>query len=193
MFWVNGKPTNSIPVTDRSFQYGDGCFTTMLTRKGEIQHWSLHVERMEACLTQLEISSPNWESVLTMLEQAALPDEKAGLKLHISRGDGGRGYSPALVDSPNITVGQFSFPNHYETIQSQGIELGVCEKRLGHSPMLAGHKHNNRLEQILLKSEMDKNGFLDGLTLDIEDNVVETTMANIFWKKNKKMVHTCIR
>lgn len=189
MFWVNGESTDYVSVTDRSFQYGDGCFTTMLTCNGDIQHWAFHVDRMDACLKLLEIHSPDWNKIYADLKHVALSSEKAGLKLHISRGEGGRGYSPSSVDTPNITVSQFSFPNHYESLQRNGVALGVCCKQLGHNPMLAGHKHNNRLEQVLLKSEMDKRGFADGISLDIEDNVIETTMANLFWLSDN-MIYT---
>ncbi|GAA5645364.1 aminodeoxychorismate lyase [Vibrio proteolyticus] len=187
MFWVNGRPSNVITITDRSFQYGDGCFTTMLTVGGEIQHWSLHIERMEACLNLLDIPLPDWEQVHLWLQEAALNDERAGLKLHVTRGSGGRGYSPAGMTSPNVTISHFSYPLHYAAFTDTGVQLGVCDRRLGVNPMLAGHKHNNRLEQILLKAEMDQAGYQDGVALDINGHVVETTMANLFWVKGNTL------
>ncbi|MFA0401679.1 aminodeoxychorismate lyase, partial [Vibrio splendidus] len=30
MFWVDGESQQTVDILDRSFQYGDGCFTTML-------------------------------------------------------------------------------------------------------------------------------------------------------------------
>lgn len=35
MYWVNGVVTDSLPLTDRSIQYGDGSFTTMKVERGE--------------------------------------------------------------------------------------------------------------------------------------------------------------
>ncbi|MGN2617238.1 hypothetical protein [Aliivibrio fischeri] len=29
MFWVNGMESESLPISDRATQYGDGFFTTM--------------------------------------------------------------------------------------------------------------------------------------------------------------------
>ncbi|EEX92787.1 4-amino-4-deoxychorismate lyase [Vibrio orientalis CIP 102891 = ATCC 33934] len=187
MFWLNGKPADSVSLSDRSFQYGDGCFTTMLTRGGCIQHWSRHIERMNACLDLLTIPRPDWHQVENWLQQAVKSDVKAGVKLHISRGEGGRGYSPTQVASPNVTISDFIYPPHYEQWVSRGLELGICRTRLGHNPLLAGHKHNNRLEQVLAKAELDKGGFADGIVLDICDNVVETTMANLFWVKDSSL------
>ncbi|MFM2590456.1 aminodeoxychorismate lyase [Vibrio sp. TBV020] len=184
MFWLNGKPADTISLSDRSFQYGDGCFTTMLTREGRIQHWSKHVKRMNACLDLLAIPHPDWHEVENWLNRAVKSDAKAGLKLHISRGEGGRGYSPTQVASPNVTISDFIYPPHYEQWVSTGLELGICRTRLGHNPLLAGHKHNNRLEQVLAKAELDEDGNADGVVLDICDYVVETTMANLFWVKD---------
>ncbi|MDN3610505.1 aminodeoxychorismate lyase [Vibrio ostreicida] len=183
MHWVNGQLTDSISLTDRSFQYGDGGFTTMRVESGVIQHWDKHRLRMESCLQALDIRLPDWQIIETWLESAIIDAPVSGLKLHVSRGVGGRGYSPTQVTLPNVTISAFQYPDHYAQWQKQGMVLGVCDKRLGINPMLAGHKHNNRLEQVLLKAEMDKAGFMDGLSLDVDGHVIETTMANVFWLK----------
>lgn len=187
MFWHNGEPRDTVAIADRSFQYGDGCFTTILTKQGEIQHWPYHMERMDACLKLLAIPLPDWSQIRRWLDQATLDEAKAGLKLHISRGEGGRGYSPSQVTQPNVTISHFAFPTHYTQWQQHGLQLGVCHLRMGINPLLAGHKHNNRLEQVLLKGEMDRAGFADGVCLDIQGHVVETTMANLFWVKDKTL------
>jgi 4-amino-4-deoxychorismate lyase len=183
MLLINGQPGDSVAVSDRSFQYGDGCFTTMRCNAGAIRHWPLHIERMQACLDLLAIASPDWGQVEAWLKQVMLPDEVSGLKLHISRGSGGRGYSPAGANAPVVTVNAFAFPEHYQAWRKQGVTLGLCQQRLGLSPMLAGHKHNNRLEQVLLKAEADKLGVQDALVCDTRGYLVETTMANLFWVK----------
>lgn len=181
MYWVNGEPQQSISLSDRSFQYGDGCFTTMLTVKGEIAHWQYHKERMQACLDVLRIAQPDWQQVELWLKAAMLDSLKAGLKLHISRGEGGRGYSPTQVGTPNVTISDFAFPSHYESWREEGIALGIAEPRLGHAPLLAGHKHNNRLEQILVKADLEQQSVVDGIALDLDGNIIETSMANLFW------------
>ncbi|NMT56485.1 aminodeoxychorismate lyase, partial [Vibrio parahaemolyticus] len=71
--------------------------------------------------------------------------------------------------------------------QEQGVDLGVCNTRLGIQPLLAGHKPNNRLEQILAKAEIDNTEFADAITLNVQNHVIETTMANLFWVKGNKV------
>lgn len=202
MFWVDGESQQTVDILDRSFQYGDGCFTTMLVQGGQIQHFHDHQRRVDECLKALRISALDWDVVNVWLDSAlqhiqnnALHEianrhetnkphnQKAGIKLHVSRGSGGRGYSTKNIAKPTVTISTFDFPSNYSAWQDSGIELGVCQQALGLSPLLAGHKHNNRLEQILMKDEMDQANEVDGVVLDILGNVIETTMANLFWRK----------
>lgn len=187
MFWRDGSQINLVPVTDRSFQYGDGCFTTMLTKSGSIQLWSQHVGRMQEALQRLKIGEIDWNSLKRELDSIASDAPLAGLKIHVSRGEGGRGYSPKVSSGPKVTVSRFEFPQSYRQFRENGIDLTVCDTPLGLNPLLAGLKHNNRLEQILAKEEVERTTFTDGLVLDINGNVIETTMANVFWIADGKV------
>jgi 4-amino-4-deoxychorismate lyase len=192
MYWINGEVKDAIALGDRSFQYGDGGFTTMLVVGGEVQLWSYHQERLAACLTALQIMHPDWTQVYQWVKRAIdiQPTQvMCGIKIHISRGIGGRGYSVEGFGLPTVTISVFQFPTHYRTWIESGIALGICHKRLGLNPMLAGHKHNNRLEQVLLKAELEQRSLADGVVLDLNDHVIESTMANIFWFK-KGVLHT---
>tara|TARA_E500000178_G_scaffold296157_1_gene302262 strand:+ start:40 stop:504 length:465 start_codon:yes stop_codon:yes gene_type:complete len=59
------------------------------------------------------------------------------------------------------------------------MKMRVCDYRLPGNPVLSGIKHLNRLDQILARSEWDEQ-FDDGVMLDQNDLVVETTFGNIF-------------
>ncbi|MDZ7903221.1 MAG: hypothetical protein U5L01_12050 [Rheinheimera sp.] len=45
-------------VFDRSFQYGDGVFTTIKVTQGKLQHWSLHWQRLALSCQRLSIHIP---------------------------------------------------------------------------------------------------------------------------------------
>ncbi len=184
MYWINGQLAESVPLNDRSFQYGDGCFTTILTRNGEPDLWDYHLDRMQQTLSRLAIDEPDWKLVYNWVTAISYSDSLAGVKIHISRGQGGRGYSPKGIHQPQVTTSRFHYPTNYASWQQYGVKLAICETRLGMNPLLAGMKHNNRLEQVLIKSELDELQADDGLVLDLNDNVIETSMANIFWVKN---------
>ena len=72
------------------------------------------MERMNSCLDVLNIPRPDWKQVEGWLEQVNTGEDKGGLKLLITRGEGGRGYSPSQVGKPNIVISRFEFPLHYQ-------------------------------------------------------------------------------
>ncbi|MGR5062558.1 aminodeoxychorismate lyase [Photobacterium sp. DNB22_13_2] len=188
MILINGKSDNHVSVTDRALQYGDGCFTTMLVESGEIRLWLFHLERLKETLALLDITEPDWDELAVTVNKLAThyPD-KGGLKVLISRGSGGRGYSASGCADTQVIVSEFTWPTHYRQWQQDGIVLGICQQRLSHSPMLAGYKHLNRLEQVLLKREAEQNQWLDAVVLDVTGNVVESIASNIFWRRGNTL------
>ena len=156
----------------------------MLVEGGKVRLWPYHLDRLQETLVRLDICPPDWEALAQTVNQlaASYPD-KGGLKVLISRGSGGRGYSAAGCTDTQVVVSNFAWPEHYRQWQLQGIAMGVCQQRLSHSPMLAGYKHLNRLEQVLLKREAEQHQWLDAVALDVAGNVVEAIASNIFWRK----------
>ncbi len=189
MVWVNGQRQQQVAITDRSFQYGDGGFTTILLIDGQPVHWSMHQARLQHCLQRLAITEPDWQQVRLWLndaiEQSGHLPGKAGAKIHISRGQGGRGYSSQGIDSCTVMISIFPYPSHYSNWQQQGIALHLCSTQLGLNPLTAGLKHNNRLEQVLIKQELDGLHYAEGVVCDMNQNVIECCAANLFWCRNK--------
>ncbi|NAX48586.1 aminodeoxychorismate lyase [Photobacterium halotolerans] len=193
MVWINDVEKgyveqDRIDVTDRALQYGDGCFTTVLIEHSEPRLWHLHLERLQTTLKRLDIDPPHWSPLTDKVMSLAkgYPD-KGVVKILISRGAGGRGYSPAGCHQTRVIISDFAWPSFYGKWQQEGIELGVCQQRLGLSPMLAGLKHLNRLEQVLLKQEIERNGWLDAVVLDANGHVAETSASNIFWRCGNRL------
>ncbi|MBB1314281.1 MULTISPECIES: aminodeoxychorismate lyase [Aliivibrio] len=183
MYWVNGVVTDSLPLTDRSIQYGDGSFTTMKVERGRVRLWDLHLARLKEASKRLDIKIEDWLLLETQIESCAHELQDGGIKILISRGSGGRGYSPEGCHDTQIIVSTFSYPTYYQNWKEGGISLMLCETQLGLSPLLAGMKHTNRLEQVLIKKEIAKTMYLDGVVLDLNNKVIETSIGNIFWVK----------
>lgn len=181
---VNGQQINHIAVNDRGFAYGDGIFTTGKISAGKIERLPLHLQRLNYGCEQLMINKPDLPSLEIELNKVAELFDCAVIKVIITSGTGGRGYSRVGVGTPTIVINVFEFPQHYHQWQAQGIHLGVSKQRLGINPMLKGLKHLNRLEQVLLRKELDQQGEDDLLVLNVNEQVVETTCANIFWFNN---------
>lgn len=188
MYWVNGIESETLPINDRSTQYGDGFFTTMKVENGEICLWPFHLERLKTTAKRLMITAPNWQELEEHVYSIAKNLPLGGIKILISRGSGGRGYSPEGCASTQIIVSDFHYPSHYKQWQENGIELGVSAIKLGlSSPQLAGMKHLNRLEQVLIKEDILKTSYFDAIVLDLNNYVIETSIGNIFWVKGDRI------
>lgn len=62
--------------------------------------------------------------------------------------------------------------------------------KLGKQPLLAGIKHLNRLEQVLIKRELLDQDLDDLLVVDTDDTVIESSAANVYWFSNRTGWHT---
>lgn len=185
--WNNGSDSTLISAFDRGLAYGDGFFTTVCIHQGLPVFWERHVQRLQTCAQRLQFPSFSFESLYQNCVDQAAGAEWATVKILVTRGTGGRGYSSLGCLSPSVLVSCHPYPLHYLDWQHKGIRLGVCQQQLGHQPMLAGLKTLNRLEQVLLKSELDEHGWAEALVLDIQDHVIEAVSANVFWRKDKRI------
>ncbi|MCJ7462618.1 MAG: aminodeoxychorismate lyase, partial [Candidatus Baumannia cicadellinicola] len=68
-----------------------------------------------------------------------------------------------------------------------GLRLTINPVRLSRNPLLAGIKHLNRLEQVLIKAYLEREEGDEAIVLDTDENIVECCSANIFWRYGKKV------
>jgi 4-amino-4-deoxychorismate lyase len=84
-------------------------------------------------------------------------------------------------------VARYAWPDYPEDNWRKGVRIRMCATTLGLNPALAGLKHCNRLEQVLARGEWKSSEIAEGLMMDINDNVIEGTMSNIFIVKDTKL------
>ncbi|SUI72552.1 aminodeoxychorismate lyase [Shewanella morhuae] len=183
MIWVNCVAQANIDPTDRGIAYGDGLFATMRTGAEGILFFETHQARLTAGAARLGFQWQMSEALQQQLQALATEYPQHCIKLIVTRGVGGRGYTPPETVKPTEIVSVHTIPSHYIQWQQRGICLKTSSIRLGLQPLLAGIKHLNRLEQVLIKSHPLPQGFDDWLVTDIEDNVIESSMANVFFIK----------
>lgn len=184
--WVNGILADQVDPLDRGLAYGDGLFATMRFSDGQVQFLSAHLARLVQGAYRLGFQWEVTESLIEQLKQLTLNQDHGGIKLLLSRGMGGRGYAAPKFSKVNEVVSLFEVPPHYVHWQKKGISLTLSELRLSQQPRLAGIKHLNRLEQVLIKSAQLPKGFDDWLVLDTDKRVIESSMANLFFIKGKE-------
>jgi len=181
---LNGEPQSQIAMTDRGLTLGDGFFTTLQIKQQRPLLWALHVERLRWCAERLHFPELDIPRLYERLCSQLVGIEQGCCKILYTRGSGARGYGILGCQAPNELISVHDYPDLYRKWQQSGIQLAVCQERLGLTPLLAGIKSLNRLEQVLLKAELENRGMPEGLVLDTEGMVVETVAANVFWRQD---------
>jgi 4-amino-4-deoxychorismate lyase len=187
-FVITSAPT----LKNRALNYGDGCFSTMLSHKGHVELLDRHVTRLLSDAKKLHIV--NNEVALTindlkdLISYFALTSYKSSnkndqvecqvVKLLIARGDSDRGYAPSLHSSPVLVPSS----QNYHRIANKTIGLGIAKMTLAEQPLLSGIKHLNRLEQVMAKIELAEHKDVDDLVLtNAKGIMIELTSSNLFY------------
>ncbi|MFK7862844.1 MAG: aminodeoxychorismate lyase [Pseudohongiellaceae bacterium] len=174
---INGSPKNEVSVMDRGFLYGDGAFETLRVQDGRVILLEQHLKRLQRACHSLKIK---FDDTLVLDELIQLCKNSRGnmaAKIIITRGAGGRGYTPPYgVEGTRIL--QLFDQSPLTDANEEGISVTVCQHRLSQSTTLAGIKHLNRLDQVLASSEL-MGQYDEGLCLDVENHVIEGTKSNI--------------
>jgi len=179
-YLVNGRRESSISPFDRGFAYGDGVFRTLSTKGGQVLSWRRHLIRLQTDCNALGIVCPSEEVLLADIAKLLTGAEDCVIKIIITRGESERGYAVPPLAQPTRVVIKAMFPAYPEQYFSDGVALHLCQTRLAHQPRLAGIKHLNRLENVLARMEWVDAQVADGLLLDLDGNVIECTMSNLF-------------
>ena len=179
MILVNGIETDSLPVSDRGLQYGDGLFETLAIRGGRPLSWPRHMARLLTGCERLGIPAPPEALLIAETNRLISEQDRAVLKIVLTRGGGPRGYRPPERATPTRIFMRFPDGEEGGDAAVKGISVTLCRTRIGRNPALAGLKHLNRLEQVLARAEWGDE-HAEGLMLDEAGNLVEGTMSNVF-------------
>ena len=189
VIWVDGEPTSSLPLPDRGLDFGDGLFETLLVRDGVPLFLSLHMERLSAGLTQLSFPDclAEAEAQLSACAAELLDSQWAALRLTVTRGSGPRGYASPQAAKPRIVITAAALDQDRSRYAAP-VELGWADLRWSSQPYLAGIKHLNRLEQVIVANQAKDAGWDDAIALDHQGNVSSVSAGNLFLLEAGKLL-----
>jgi aminodeoxychorismate lyase len=181
---VNGKNKSNISVFNRTNQFGDGIFETILVKNNRILFWNEHFARLEKGRIKLKIDNVSekiWLKDITKLVAISRLD-KAIVKIILSRGESQRGYGfDNNVKPVRIAI---IFPMAENLLPE--YNLTICNSGYATNPLLSNIKHCNRLEQILARVNI--NDGEECIMRDDKHNVISVTQGNIFAVKNGELL-----
>lgn len=173
------KAHNAISSNDRGLAYGDGVFETIAAVDGECPYLDYHIQRLIRGCERLIIALPA-DIHQQITRYAANTQQRCIIKLIITRGAIGRGYTPA-ESTPTVIFQRFDWPNSPVEYSTVGIHATWLDFRLAYQPALADIKHLNRLEQVLASQELAQTEqYAEGLLLNNSDEVIGGTKTNLF-------------
>ncbi len=85
MFLINGYKQESLAVSDRATQFGDGCFTTARVIDGKVSLLSAHIQRLQDACQRLMIFCDFWPQLEQEMKTLAAEQQNGVLKVVISR------------------------------------------------------------------------------------------------------------
>jgi 4-amino-4-deoxychorismate lyase len=188
---INGTESTTIAADDRGLAYGDGLFSTIKVERGIVQLWDYHLQRLQLGAKKLFFPEVDWlllSSELDYLAKSVREQPFAVIKVILTRGSGGRGYSIQGCSSPQRILSVHPYPVFYQQWQRNGLKVIQCRQKLAINTQLAGLKTLNRLEQILIKHELEAQHALEGIVCDNDGYVIEACSANIFIKLKNQWV-----
>lgn len=125
MFLINGHKQESLAVSDRATQFGDGCFTTARVIDGKVSLLSAHIQRLQDACQRLMISCDFWPQLEQEMKTLAAEQQNGVLKVVISRGSGGRGYSTLNSGPATRILSVTAYPAHYDRLRNEGMTLAL--------------------------------------------------------------------
>lgn len=179
LIWIDGFRAEGVSPLDRGFAYGDGLFETIRLCSGAMPLLEWHLSRLQRSAQALGISLvPSFlQRCLKAFYDTLTPESQGVVKIILTRGEGGRGYSPMGAEQSRLIVIYFagtSMPDASPCV------VRLCKATLGRNKLMAGHKHMSRLEQVLARAEWSDPAIAEGLMCDDSGAVIEATAHNLF-------------
>jgi branched-chain amino acid aminotransferase len=173
-----------ITAQNRSFKWGDGLFETMKVVNGKLLLESLHFERMFISLQLLQMElSPNFTQEKLVQNIIALCTKNsctncARIRLHIFRNeDNSTGY---LIEA-------FPLDEIINEWQAEGQVLVLYPYARKSIDAFANIKSANFLPYVLTQKFAIENGADDGIILNSQQFVCDSSKANIFFVKDDEI------
>ncbi len=186
---IDGRPARSIDALDRGLHYGDGLFETIACRGGQARFLDLHLQRLAEGCARLAIQYQDFAALGAQIRTVAATQSDCLIKLILTRGSAtARGYGAHGDEVARTVLLQYRWPPPDPDAWERGIAVRSAQGRLGENPALAGLKHLNRLEQVLIRAEWTDPAIQEALVYSSSGWLVSGTMSNVFVVKEGRIM-----
>ncbi|MBS1688982.1 MAG: aminotransferase class IV, partial [Bacteroidetes bacterium] len=178
----------SVSCSNRAFRYGYGLFETMLLREGQIELKQYHWERLFSGLQQLHFDIPRLFTIAHLEEEVLRTVKKNKLetlcriRLQVYAGNGG--LYDAADQKPHYIIECFPLQRELLSLNENGLQLCIANGLQKSMDSLANLKSCNALIYAMAAQQAKQQRCNDALIVNTSGNIIESTIANIFWVKD---------
>jgi len=173
----------TVSIFDHSFLYGDGVFESIVCRHGRPFALGPHLDRLWASCAYLRIEPPfSQDEIKAQIAELLARSEltEGYVRVVVSRGEGYPVSDPRKATKPTVVISVQAAPAVVRP-PGVGVKLVIAStRRIPPICLEPRVKSNNYLNHIVAKLEALAAGGDDALLLDLDGNVAELPVANIF-------------
>jgi aminodeoxychorismate lyase len=178
-----------VSVNDRGFLLGDGLFETIRVANGKTFRFAQHLERLTRGADFLKIKPPFTPKELEkfaahLIAKNQMPE--AILRVTLTRGPGGRGYSLTNSGAPTLAMTLHPLPPQ-DADEPLQWSLVTSSYRIPASDALSSFKTTSKILNILARDEAEGKSADEALLLNTNGEVAETAGGNLFWVYQEKI------
>ncbi len=183
--YFNGQYLNEndiqIPITNRSFRYGDGLFESMALFQGKIPLLNYHYQRMSSGLQALQMS---WkldvlelETIITTLTRKNdCPNARIRCLLYRK----GAGLYTPQVNEVGLLIECKAMNQNGFILNKKGLDIGLYTDIYKTPSPISHFKTNNALVYILAAKYKQTQALDDCLVINHVGEVIEAVSSNVF-------------
>ena len=190
---INGKIQNAdqaaIAIDNRTFRYGIGLFETLLAINNEVQKLSFHWNRLQQGIQLLGFQTPSFfnDASLLIAIQGLLNKNKhnkyARIRIQFFANAGG--ILETQQNTCNYLIETSAIDASICELNENGLVVGIHTLYKKEIDPLSAYKINGRICYAMAAQEAKEKKWNDALVLNSQGNIIESSISNIFWIKDK--------
>ncbi|MBX2904942.1 MAG: aminotransferase class IV [Taibaiella sp.] len=173
--------------SNAAFRYGMGLFETMLVRDGAIRFAQSHWDRLFAGMTALGFDIPVLFTKDYLEEQVLRTVNRNGLqslcRVRLQIFGAGGGLYDREHNRPLFLVECYSLSPEILQFNENGLEVGIAHGLAKANDAISNFKTTSALVYAMAAQVAKQQKWNDALILNTAGNIIESTIANIFWVK----------
>ncbi len=184
---ISAAEKSGMQVDNGAFRYGYGLFETMLVQNGVIMFAQYHTDRLFEGMEQLYFNIPSLLTSARLMEQVMLTVQKNELeglcrvRLEVYAGQGGMYGSD--IAKPGYLIECFPLNEEATMFNENGLQVGIVNGLAKSADALANMKTCSALIYAMAAQQARQRKWNDALISNTKGNIIESTIANIFWVK----------